>query len=623
MRKISILNRQRFTACLFYLFYIFLLSGCGGGSDDNLSPGLSETGSASFNIAWHDAPVIPASENILMPAAEAEPVDCGLIENIICEVRDESDAPLTSASFLCSDRQGTINDIPVGTNRKFVILGEDEGGNILYHGVAPGITISADQTNDVGTIDTYYFVPTGLSATTASSSEISLTWNASSDNVADVGYNVYRDGDFLKTVISTSTSDTGRVPSTLYCYTVSAYDAAGNGAAGYESEQSSQDCATTDPPPTNPPPTPNPMTWATEPYATTTSAIAMVATTASDLNTPINYFFDFVNSPTGGSGGTDSLWQSSTSYSDSGLGINQQYGYLVRARDGEGNATVNSSTSYAYTLANTPGYPSGGPFSNVTETSIRVTWAASGNPPGTQYYCENMDNGTNSGWTTNLYWDSTGLSCGTSYEFRVMARNGDDQRTDWRYLDNQYTQVCTITFDLEEHTATATTSDDPRPGSRTNLSSTKSGITIYIYREGGKRFDTTLVSVSDFGNISLDPFYDTNQGAFIVNFSVPVASVSVDMGDYNGGTILGDTLPIENDDLLLQAYINDNATGAMLDSDTDELIDTGKLNPWQFNYRTLSVGPAVNCIKSIKMIGGNFSGFNSVFYDNIVVERCP
>jgi hypothetical protein len=234
-----------------------------------------------------------------------------------------------------------------------------------------------------------------------------------------------------------------------------------------------------------------------------------------------------------------------------------------------------------------------------------------------------MDNGTNSGWTTNTYWDSAGLTCNTSYQFRVMARNGDDQRTDWRYLDNTYTQVCTITFDLEEHTATTSNTEDPRPGTYTSLSSTESGITIDIYREGNKRFDTTRVSEFDFGNISLDPFYDTTQGAFIVNFSVPVASVSVDMGDYNGGTIAGVTYPIENDDLLLQAYSDNNATGTMLDSDTDVLIDTGNIDPWQFNYRTLSVGPVGNCIKSIRMIGGNFSGFSSVFYDNIVVERCP
>ena len=63
------------------------------------------------------------------------------------------------------------------------------------------------------------------------------------------------------------------------------------------------------------PPSPNPMTWATPPDQAGTSAISMVATTATDSTPPISYFFHFTDSPTGGTGGTDSGWQTSTSYS--------------------------------------------------------------------------------------------------------------------------------------------------------------------------------------------------------------------------------------------------------------------------------------------------------------------
>lgn len=38
------------------------------------------------------------------------------------------------------------------------------------------------------------------------------------------------------------------------------------------------------------PPNPNPMTWATEPYQTGTSAMAMVAATANDPTLPIEYY---------------------------------------------------------------------------------------------------------------------------------------------------------------------------------------------------------------------------------------------------------------------------------------------------------------------------------------------
>lgn len=82
--------------------------------------------------------------------------------------------------------------------------------------------------------------PTGLIATAISSSQINLSWSASSDNIGVAGYKVYRSGTYLKAVTTTSTSDTGLSASTQYCYTISAYDSAGN-----ESGKSSSACATT------------------------------------------------------------------------------------------------------------------------------------------------------------------------------------------------------------------------------------------------------------------------------------------------------------------------------------------------------------------------------------------
>ena len=71
-------------------------------------------------------------------------------------------------------------------------------------------------------------VPSNLSATVISSSQIGLTWSASSDNVAVVGYRVYRNGVQITTVGSVSFSDPGLLASTSYTYAVSAYDTAGN-----------------------------------------------------------------------------------------------------------------------------------------------------------------------------------------------------------------------------------------------------------------------------------------------------------------------------------------------------------------------------------------------------------
>ena len=71
-------------------------------------------------------------------------------------------------------------------------------------------------------------VPAGLGAQAASSSQINLTWSASTDNVGVTGYKVYRGGALIGTSPSNSYSDSGLAVSTAYSYTVAAYDAAGN-----------------------------------------------------------------------------------------------------------------------------------------------------------------------------------------------------------------------------------------------------------------------------------------------------------------------------------------------------------------------------------------------------------
>jgi len=87
-------------------------------------------------------------------------------------------------------------------------------------------------------------VPASVSATGVSSSSVSVTWAASSDNVGVAGYRVFRDGVSVATVSVTSFVDTGLAPATSYRYAIAAYDAAGN-----QSNQSNEVTAQTLPPP--------------------------------------------------------------------------------------------------------------------------------------------------------------------------------------------------------------------------------------------------------------------------------------------------------------------------------------------------------------------------------------
>jgi hypothetical protein len=91
------------------------------------------------------------------------------------------------------------------------------------------------------------------------------------------------------------------------------------------------------------PPTPNPSTWAIVPYGASSTSISMTATTATDPSPPVQYYFD---ETTGNPGGTDSGWQTSSSYTDTGLTTGITYTYRVQTRDAIPN-TGSWSTSYS------------------------------------------------------------------------------------------------------------------------------------------------------------------------------------------------------------------------------------------------------------------------------------
>jgi chitodextrinase len=109
--------------------------------------------------------------------------------------------------------------------------------NVVESAPAAGATFDLDNlvlaTGSLAGDKTAPSVPTGVSATATSSTTATVTWKASTDNVAVTGYDVFRNGTKVKTLAGTGTSfsDTGLQPSTSYTYTVDAFDAAANTSA--------------------------------------------------------------------------------------------------------------------------------------------------------------------------------------------------------------------------------------------------------------------------------------------------------------------------------------------------------------------------------------------------------
>jgi hypothetical protein len=167
--------------------------------------------------------------------------------------------------------------------------------------------------------------------------EISMTaetavddWSGGVEYYFECAYGACNDSDWQS---DANYTDTGLVTGVEYGYRVKARDEIGN-----ETLWSPIRYAITgeggEPDPTdNTPPTPNPMTWAAVdgvPYAISASAIQMLATTATDDSGSVEYFFDETS---GNPGGTNSTWQTSPEYIDTGLVTGLTYTYRVKARD--------------------------------------------------------------------------------------------------------------------------------------------------------------------------------------------------------------------------------------------------------------------------------------------------
>ena len=178
-------------------------------------------------------------------------------------------------------------------------------------------------------------IPSGLVATATSTNQIDLTWTAATDNESVSGYLIYRDDVEIGTSASTVFNDTGLNPNTRYCYTVAAYDAAGNASSASE-----ETCATTmSPSDTQPPAAPAGVAAS----ATSAGRIDLSWSPASD-NVGVTGYVVYRD-------GAEAGTSESTSFSDTGLSPDTRYCYTVAAYDAADNVSANSAEQCATTLA--------------------------------------------------------------------------------------------------------------------------------------------------------------------------------------------------------------------------------------------------------------------------------
>jgi chitodextrinase len=266
--------------------------------------------------------------------------------------------------------------------------------------------------------------PASLTATAVSSSQINLSWAASTDNVGVTGYMVERENpgttSFVQvgTATGTTYSDTGLAAGTNYSYRVRATDAAGNLSA-YSPVAS----ATTLAPDTQAPSAPASLTAT----AVSQSQINLSWSASTDNVGVTGYLVERENP------GTTSFVQvgtaTATTYSDTGLAAGTNYSYRVRATDAAGNLSTYSPVASATTQApdtQAPSAPASLTATAVSSSQINLSWAASTDNVGvTGYMVERENPGTATfvqvGTATATTYNDTGLAAGTNYSYRVRA----------------------------------------------------------------------------------------------------------------------------------------------------------------------------------------------------------
>jgi chitodextrinase len=228
------------------------------GQGEAFSFWVGQTQNPTRTCGWRGVNILPVAENGTVTAAAGT---TGSIP-IVLSARDDH-GPLPPWYYIqLPPRHGTLQrrvSLEIdGSEELRTVDARGSGAEIIY---MPAGTVTADSftfvahdgfgESNAATISiivqprpdtTPPNAPTSLTATAVSTSQINLTWRPSNDSGGSglAGYGVYRGGAQVATTAGTIHSDMGLSDGTPYCYTVVAYDNAGNA-----SSQSEQRCTTT------------------------------------------------------------------------------------------------------------------------------------------------------------------------------------------------------------------------------------------------------------------------------------------------------------------------------------------------------------------------------------------
>lgn len=260
-------------------------------------------------------------------------------------------------------------------------------------------------------------VPQNLQAAAASTSQITLSWSASTDNVGVAGYKVFRNGVHVGSPTSTSFTDGGLTPNTQHSYTVSAYDAVPN-----ESVQSSAVARYT----LSAEPTDESITcdrsegtwYNTAPFTFTSPGFG-----AGKVS---YYRYAWDNSPTHTWTGSETQWSSGTKTVSASSGAQGWYFHVLGYNgDGIANGSVDKGP-YQYDGGAPTMIGVAAPmYLAIHGTScddLAASWSGSDSASGIAEYQYAI--GTSAGATDILGWTSAGANTTANYHYPDVLQHG-------------------------------------------------------------------------------------------------------------------------------------------------------------------------------------------------------
>lgn len=332
-----------------------------------------------------------------------------------------------TVAFTATSTSYSLKNLSEGTTYSIYVTALDAAGNESQ----PSNIVSVKTLGDTAPAPdtTPPTVPLNLQVSNVSSVSADLTWNASTDNVGVIKYEIYLVNTKKGETISTATSLSLLTPSTTYTAYVIAVDAAGNKSGSSNVVSFTTQGGGPTGGDTTPPSTPLNLT-----YSNTQATSVDLNWTASTDNVGVVGYKIYQD-------GAYSTVTSLTTIKLTNLEPGKRYTYKVSAIDAAGNesgksnfVTVNTPASGSDTVK--PSQPTSLSVSNVASTTANLNWLPSTDNVGVVGYKVYVDNKL-VGTSTTTSMALTGLTSGShsAYVSAIDAAGNESNPSNTVYFD--------------------------------------------------------------------------------------------------------------------------------------------------------------------------------------------